>query len=160
MKEILLNHIKEHIRVCSNEVGEPRAPSTEWSKSEREKQMSYTNAHTWSLDRGYWWNHLQGSRETQTSSRTHLGHGRGGEEGESGMYGGCNLETYITTCKIDSQWESTVRLRELKPGLSNNLEGWDGEGGSRERGHMNTYGWLILMFGGNQHNSVRQLPFS
>ena len=48
------------------------------------------------------------------------------------MYGGCNLETYITTCKIDSQWESTVRLRELKPGLSNNLEGWDGEGGGRD----------------------------
>ena len=35
------------------------------------------------------------------------------------------METYITVCKIDSQWE----FAELKWGLCNNLEGWDGEGG-------------------------------
>ena len=29
----------------------------------------------------------------------------GGEEGEGGMYGESNIETYITVCKIDSQWE-------------------------------------------------------
>ena len=27
------------------------------------------------------------------------------EEGKGGMYGESNMETYITTCKIDSQWE-------------------------------------------------------
>ena len=43
-----------------------------------------------------------------------------------------NLEMYITICNIDSQWESTVWLGELKPRLCNNLEGWDGEGGGRE----------------------------
>ena len=32
---------------------------------------------------------------------------------------------YITICKIDSQWEFAVLLRELKPGLCNNLEGWE-----------------------------------
>jgi len=40
-----------------------------------------------------------------------------------------NMETYITICKIDSQREFAVWLRELKLGLCNNLEEWDGEGG-------------------------------
>ena len=34
---ILLSHKKEHIWVSSNEVNEPRAYYTEWSKSERER---------------------------------------------------------------------------------------------------------------------------
>ena len=33
------------------------------------------------------------------------------------------------------------------------------EGGSRQRGHRYTYGWLMLMFGRNQHNIVNQLSF-
>ena len=36
-KGILLNHKKEHIWVSSNEMDEPRAYYTEWSKSERER---------------------------------------------------------------------------------------------------------------------------
>ena len=48
------------------------------------------------------------------------------------MYGLSNMETYITRCKINSQTESTVWFKELKPGLCNNLEGWGGEGGGRE----------------------------
>ena len=35
------------------------------------------------------------------------GHRRG-EEGEGEMYGESNMETYITICKIDSQWEFGV----------------------------------------------------
>ena len=31
-----------------------------------------------------------------------------GEEGDSGMYGESNMETYITICKIDSHWEFAV----------------------------------------------------
>ena len=48
----------------------------------------------------------------------------------------------ITICKIDSLWEFAVCLREL----CINLEGWDGEAGSRgeagsgRKGHMYTYG--------------------
>ena len=41
-------------------------------------------------------------------------------------------ETYIAIYKIGSQREFAVWLRELKPGLRNNLEGWDGEGGGRD----------------------------
>ena len=56
------------------------------------------------------------------------------------MYGKSNMETYITICKLDSQWEFAVWLRKLKQGLCINLEGWDGEGGSKGRGYMYTYG--------------------
>ena len=43
------------------------------------------------------------------------GHGKRGGEGK--MYGKDKMETYITMCKIDSQWEFAVCLRELKQGL-------------------------------------------
>ena len=58
---ILLSHKKECTWVSSNDVDEPRAPYTEWSKSEREKQISYINACIWNLERWYWWTYLQGS---------------------------------------------------------------------------------------------------
>ena len=48
------------------------------------------------------------------------------------MYGKSNMETYITICKIDSQWEFAVCLRKLKQGLCINIEGWAGEGDGRE----------------------------
>ena len=49
---------------------------------------------------------------------------------------------HTNICKIDSQGKLAVRLRELKLGLRDNLEGQDGAGGGREvqrRGHMYTY---------------------
>ena len=48
------------------------------------------------------------------------------------MYGKSNVETYITVCKLDSQYEFGVWLRKLKQGLCINLEEWDGEGNGRE----------------------------
>jgi len=39
-----------------NEVDEPRACYTEWSKSERN-----INAYIWNLEKQYWWNYLQRS---------------------------------------------------------------------------------------------------
>ena len=61
------------------------------------------------------------------------------------MYGKSNKETYITTCKIDSQQEFAVCLRKLKQGLCINLEGWDGEGDGWEvqKEGMYLYLWLI-----------------
>ena len=41
------------------------------------------------------------------------------------------METYITICKIDSQWEFAVLLRKLKQGLCIHLEGWNGVGDGR-----------------------------
>ena len=57
------------------------------------------------------------------------GHQKGGE---GQMYGESNMETYITMCKIDSQWKFVRCLRKLKQGLCINLEGWDGERDWRE----------------------------
>ena len=48
------------------------------------------------------------------------------------MYGKSNMETSITICKIDNQWEFAVWIRKLKQGLCINLEGWDWEGDGRE----------------------------
>ena len=42
---ILLSHKKEQIWVTSSEVDEHRPCYIEWSKSEREKQISYINAY-------------------------------------------------------------------------------------------------------------------
>ena len=54
-------------------------------------------------------------------------------EGEGGM----NLRDVdipMTVCKIDSQWEASVRLRELSSVVCDDLEGWIGgwEGVKRE----------------------------
>ena len=62
------------------------------------------------------------------------------------MHGKSNMETYITICKIDSQWEFAVWLRKIKQGLSINLEGWDGEENRRENQkgrEIYVYLWLI-----------------
>ena len=42
------------------------------------------------------------------------------------------MDTCITICKIDSQWEFAVWLRKLEQGLCINLEGWDGVRDGRE----------------------------
>ena len=44
----------------------------------------------------------------------------------------CPANFFSTICKIDSQWEFAVWLRELKQGLCINLEGWDREEDERE----------------------------
>ena len=74
----------------------------------------------------------------------------GGQGGEGWIYGESNMETYITICKIYSQWEFAVWPRKLKQGLYINLEGWDGEGGGWE---ITTYVYLWLI-----HVDVWQKP--
>ena len=39
---------------------------------------------------------------------------------------------YTIMCKVDSHWEFTVLLKELKLVLCDNLEEWDGVGVGRE----------------------------
>ena len=45
------------------------------------------------------------------------------------MYGESNMETQYITCKIGSQWEFAVGLRELKLGLCNYLGLQSGQNG-------------------------------
>ena len=58
------------------------------------------------------------------------------------MYGKSNMETYITICKIDSQWDFAVGLRKLQQGLCINLEGWDEKGDGREVQREGIYVYL------------------
>ena len=55
------------------------------------------------------------------------------------------METYITMCKIESQWEFAVWLRQLKQGLCINLEGGMGRDMGRrfKREEIDVYLWLI-----------------
>ena len=50
-KEILLTFKKDYIWLSSNEVDETGAYYTEWSQSERETPIQYTNAYIWNLGR-------------------------------------------------------------------------------------------------------------
>ena len=46
---ILLSHKKKQNWVICSEVDGPRVYHTEWSKSEREKEIPYANAYIWNL---------------------------------------------------------------------------------------------------------------
>ena len=54
-------------------------------------------------------------------NRQTYGHGERAGEGE--MYGESNMETYITTCKIDRQWEFPIWLRNSNRGSISTARG-------------------------------------
>ena len=80
------------------------------------------------------------------------------------MYGESSMETYITICKIDKPMEICCMTQGTQSGAlwQPRRLGWGGrqEVCSRGRAQMYTYGWFMLMFGRNQHNSVKQLSFN
>ena len=150
--------------VNSNEVDKPRTCYTQWSKSEREKQMlyimSYINTFIWNLERWYWWTYLQGSNGN-TDIENRLLDTVGG--GEGGMNWESSMETYtlpyIKQIASRNLLYDTGRSNQV---LCDNQEGSDGAGSGRERdsrrrGHMDTCGWFMLMYGRDQHNIVKQL---
>ena len=98
---------KECIWVSCNEVHELRAYYTEWSTSEREKQI-HINAYIWNLERWYWWPYLQGSNGDAVVQYRFVDIVGKGES---------STETYVTICKIDSQWEFAIWCKELKPSI-------------------------------------------
>ena len=86
------------------------------------------------------------------------------ENEEGKMYGESNMEIYKTICKIDSQWESAVWLRELKQGLCDNLERWNGEGDRREFWEGGDMGEPMVdscwCYNRKLQNPVKQLSFN
>ena len=90
---ILLSYKKEYIWVSANEVDEPRAYYTEWSRSEREKLILYVNPYMKNLERYHWWTYCQGSNgNADTENRlTDMG---GEGEGEGGTNGESSVEAY------------------------------------------------------------------
>ena len=85
-------------------------------------------------------NYLQGSNGETDKKEWTYGHGEKG--GEDEMYGKKNMKTYITICKIDSQWKSAVCLRKPKQGFYINPERWDGEGVGRNFKREGIYVYL------------------
>ena len=97
------------------------------------------------MKREHWYIYLQGSNgETDIENRPM---DKVGEDGEGEMYGESNTEIYNTMCKIDSQWEFAVWLRELKQGLCDSLKSGVGieMGGRSGREGTWVYLWLILV---------------
>ena len=86
--------------VSSNEVDEPRAHYTEWSKSEGEEQTSYINAYGWNLERWCWRTHLQGDGGTDVENRL-VGAGVKGRRGELG----------------EQHWSICLTIRDTVPAL-------------------------------------------
>ena len=76
---ILLSHKKECIWVDFNEMDKPRVYFTEWSKSEREREILYSNTYMQNLEKWSWRIYLQGSDgETAIENRL-MDTGRGEE---------------------------------------------------------------------------------
>ena len=107
---ILLSYKKEHTWVSSNEVAGPRSYYTEWSKSERERQILCINAYIWNLERWYQWSQVQDSKgDTDVKNRLLDSVGEG--EGEM-IWENC-IETL---CEIGNHWEFDAWSRAPKAG--------------------------------------------
>ena len=78
-----------------SEVDEPRTWYTEWSKSEREKQILYINAYIWDLEKQYWWTNLQG-RNRNTDAKNRLVDTV--EEGKGGINWESSIEMHTSSC--------------------------------------------------------------
>ena len=152
---MLLSHKNEHIWVRSDEVAKPRAYYAEWSKPERENQISYISAYVWNLERWYWWSYLQSSSGDADREQTD-GHG-GGRRGNDKWKEEHGIMC-TTSCKIVG---ICFMIQGTQIGALWQPRGvaWRGrgiqDGGSREKGYMCTYGWCTLMYGINQHNIVK-----
>ena len=64
----------------------PRNGHTEWSESERDKQILYINAYMWNLEKWYIWTGLQG-RNRDTDAENKRMDNKGGSGGEGAVVG-------------------------------------------------------------------------
>ena len=92
---ILLSHKKEWNWVICRDMDGSRDCHTEWSKSEREKQI-YINAYMWHLEKWYIWTDLQGrNRDTDVENkRMDTKGGKGGR----GMNWAIGIDMYTLIC--------------------------------------------------------------
>ena len=81
-------------------------------------------------------------------------------EGEGGGIERVALKHTHYHIEIHSLWDVGASHKELNPVLCDNLGGgmgWEVGRGSGWRGHMYTCGWLMLLYGRNQHKILKQL---
>ena len=118
--EIWLSYKKEYIWVSSMRWMNLE-PIIQSEISQREKQISYTNAYIWNLEKWYWWSYLQGSKG-DTDIKNRLLDTVGEEDGD--MIWERSIDTY--TLPYVKQMTSVSSMHEAahpKPVLSDNLEG-------------------------------------
>ena len=105
---------------------------TEWSKSEREKQISYINTHIWNLEKLYWLTYFQG-RNGDADIENGLVDMVGAEE--KGTYGESSISMYTLSGVWRTAGEKMLCSRRIPawalwwPGGM----GWGGEGGMVRR---------------------------
>ena len=76
---ILLNQKEEWNWVICRDTDGPRDCHSEWSKSEKEKQISYINAYVWNLEKWYRLSYLQNrNRNTNVENKRMESGGIGG----------------------------------------------------------------------------------
>ena len=97
---ILLSHEKEWNWVICRDVDESRDCHTEWSKSEREKQVLDINAYMWNLEKWYRWTGLQGRNWDTDVENKHMDTKEG--KGGWGELGDWDWNIYTTKYKIDN----------------------------------------------------------
>ena len=104
---ILLSHKTERNWVICWEMDGSRDCHTEWSKSEKEKQISYINAYMWNLEKWYRWTSLQGrNRDTDIENKrmdVKQGKRRGGGGGGVMNWAIGIDNVYTDVYKIDAQ---------------------------------------------------------
>ena len=153
---VLLNHRKERNWATFRDVDGPRICHTEWSKLEREKQISYPNASMWNPEKWHRWTYLQGRNREAGIEHEHI-HKSGKERAEQ-------TESSINTHSPPCVRQMLVGSSGVVPGAQLRALCWPGgvgsggwEGGSRGRGHMSTENWLTSLSSRKQHNIVKQL---
>ena len=93
---ILLSHKKEWNNTICSDMDGPRDCHTEWSKSERERQISYDITYMWNLKKGYKWTYLQNrNRLTDSENKLKVTKGERWGEGEIRKLGLTYTHYYI-----------------------------------------------------------------
>ena len=90
-------------RVICRDVDGPRDHCTEWSKSEREKQVSYINSYMWNLQKWYRGPYIQDRNRNPDPEHGHMETGQGRVNWEIKII----YTMYIThTCTATSELQS------------------------------------------------------
>ena len=99
----------------------PRVYHTEWSKSERKKQIPYINAYMWNLEKWYRWTYLQGRNrdpdtENQCVDPRQWGRGRVSDEMDTNlMFAQRNIFKRLSLVWVIILHPGEWRFSNLKP---------------------------------------------